>query len=57
MFFLALVNIDIDKVIRTTEEKKKREREKKKGEFLGGSVVKTRHFHCFGPGFNPWLGN
>ena len=23
----------------------------------GGSVVKTQHFHCWGPGFNLWLGN
>ena len=27
------------------------------GEFPGGPVVRTPHFHCRGPGFNPWLGN
>ena len=26
-------------------------------EFLGGPVVRTQHFHCHGPRFNPWLGN
>ena len=26
-------------------------------EFPGGPVVRTRSFHCRGPGFNPWLGN
>ena len=26
-------------------------------EFTGGAVVKTLHFHCWGPGFDPWLGN
>ena len=26
-------------------------------EFPGGPVVRTRHFHCLGPGFNPWSGN
>ena len=27
------------------------------GEFPGSPVVKTRHFHCRGPGFNLWLWN
>ena len=26
-------------------------------EFPGGPVVRTPHFHCQGPGFDPWLGN
>ena len=26
-------------------------------EFPGGPVVRPRHFHCHGPGFNPWLGD
>ena len=26
-------------------------------EFPGGPVVRTRHFHCRGPEFNPSLGN
>ena len=26
-------------------------------EFPSGSVVRTRGFHCRGPGFNPWSGN
>ena len=27
-------------------------------DFLGGPVIKkTLHSHCWGPGFNPWLGN
>ena len=26
-------------------------------EFPGGPVVRTRHFHCLGPRFIPWLGN
>ena len=24
-------------------------------DFFGGPVVRTQHFHCWGPGFNPWL--
>ena len=28
-----------------------------KKDFPGGPVVKTPHFQCRGPGFNPWLGN
>ena len=27
------------------------------GEFPGGPVVRTPHFHCRGPQFNPWSGN
>ena len=27
------------------------------GEFPGAPVVRTPHFHCTGPGFNPWSGN
>ena len=27
------------------------------GEFPGGPVVRTQHFHCRGPGFDPWSGN
>ena len=27
------------------------------GEFSGGLVVRTLCFHCWGPGFNPGLGN
>ena len=27
------------------------------GDFPGGPVVRTLHFHCQGPGFNPWSGN
>ena len=27
------------------------------GEFPGGPVVRTLHFHCRGHGFNPWSGN
>ena len=27
------------------------------GEFPGGPVIRTLHFHCSGPGFNPWSGN
>ena len=26
------------------------------GEFPGGPVVRTLHFHCRGLGFDPWLG-
>ena len=26
-------------------------------ELSGGLVVRTLHFHCQGPGFNPWLSN
>ena len=26
-------------------------------EFPGGPVVRTRHSHCQGPGFDPWSGN
>ena len=26
-------------------------------ELPGGPVVRTLHFHCHGPGFNPWPGN
>ena len=26
-------------------------------DFPGGPVVKTLHFHCRGPGFDPCLGN
>ena len=26
-------------------------------DFAGGSVVKTLHSQCRGPGFNPWSGN
>lgn len=26
-------------------------------EFPGGLVVKTLHFHCIEPKFNPWLEN
>ena len=26
-------------------------------QFPGGPVVRTRRFHCRGPGFNPWSGN
>ena len=26
-------------------------------EFPGGPVVRSRHFPCRGPGFNPWSGN
>ena len=29
----------------------------KRGEFSGGTVVKTLHFHCQEPGFTPWLRN
>ena len=25
--------------------------------FPGGPVVRTRHSHCRGPGFDPWSGN
>lgn len=25
--------------------------------FADGAVVKRLHFHCWGPGFDPWLGN
>ena len=25
--------------------------------FSGGPVVRTKWFHCWGPGFDPWLGN
>ena len=34
---------------------KKKDREC--GDFPGGPVVKTLHFHCRGHGFDPWLGN
>ena len=27
------------------------------GDFPGGPVVKTPHFQCRGPGFDPWSGN
>ena len=27
------------------------------GEFPGSPVVRTLHFHCQGPRFNPWLEN
>ena len=27
------------------------------GKFPGSPVVRTRCFYCWGPGFNPWLGN
>ena len=27
------------------------------GDFSGGPVVKTPHFHCRGHGFDPWLRN
>ena len=27
------------------------------GDFPGGPVIKTPHFHCRGPGFHPWSGN
>ena len=27
------------------------------GDFCGGPVGKTVHFQCWGPGFEPWLGN
>ena len=27
------------------------------GDFPGGPVVRTAHFHCRGYGFDPWLGN
>ena len=27
------------------------------GDFPGGPVVKTPHFHCTGRGFDPWPGN
>ena len=27
------------------------------GDFPGGPVVRTLHFHCRGSRFNPWLGN
>ena len=27
------------------------------GEFPDGPVVRTLHFHCGGPGFDPWSGN
>ena len=30
---------------------------RKHGEFPGGPVVRTHHFHHCCPGFNPWLGN
>ena len=26
-------------------------------EFPGGSEIKTLRFHCWEPGFDPWLGN
>ena len=26
-------------------------------DFPGSPVVRTQHFHCRGPGFNPWSGN
>ena len=29
----------------------------REGEFPGGPVVKTLHFPCWGPGFNPWWRN
>ena len=28
-----------------------------KREFPGGPVARTPHFHCRGPGFDPWSGN
>ena len=27
------------------------------GDFPGGPVGRTQHFHCRGPRFDPWLGN
>ena len=27
------------------------------GEFPGSPVVRIRHFHCQGPGYDPWYGN
>ena len=27
------------------------------GKFPSHLVVRTPHFHCQGPGFNPWSGN
>ena len=27
------------------------------GDFPGSPVVRTSHFHCRGPGFDPWSGN
>ena len=40
--------------------KQKKQSGKKKSynrEFPGGPGVKTWHFHCHGPRFDPWLGN
>ena len=28
-----------------------------RGDFPGGPVVKTLHFHCRGLGFDPWSGS
>ena len=32
-------------------------RKQKSRESPGGPVVRTPHFHCRGPRFDPWLGN
>ena len=43
------------------KKKKKKDRDQiqtdTQWEFPGGPVVRTQHFHCNGPGFDPWLGN